>query len=289
MFATLTPVPTVLNVAASSTATIQVDPVGTYFGLRIYYTRSGVAATVAEIAADIAKIRVNLNGTTQWELTGAELQMQNAWRGISPANGEIPLWFHEPTRKEERVQDFRSWGMVGVDTFTVEIDLAASASTPAITCLRYWIPNPTVMGEIRKFKRQTVAIAATGDTVINTLPRNDRVLSMHCNSTVITNWKVKLNNFEMYNHAPVRLHNLAKEYGFTAQTGWSHLSFDFRNRGDVSGGTWIESADPFLARDPKNPYAATWPLSGYLPWEQTFTMSAATSFTLVRELSGLRE
>lgn len=290
MFAALLPVPTVLNVAAGGTASIQPDPVGTYFGLRLYYTRSGTAATVAQIASDISKIRVLLNGTTQWELTGAELQAVNAFRGISPADGEIPLWFHEPYRKSELAQDFRSWGMVGIDTFTVEVDIASGATSPGLTCLRYWLPQPTVMGEIRKFKRQTIPITATGDTTISTLPRNDRQLIFHCNSSNITNWKVKTNNFELYNHSPTRLHNLAKEYGYTAQSGWSHMAFDFRNRGDIARpGAWIDSADPFVPRDPAMPYKDTWPLREYLPWEQTFTLSSATSFTLVREVSGLRE
>lgn len=292
MFPVLGPVPTILNVGAGKTATIQVDPVGTYFGLRIYYQVNSVTltgATSTQIAADISKIRVNLNGTTQWELAGSELQAMNAWRGLSVQTGEIPLWFHEPYRKADPIQDMRSWGMIGIDTFTVEIDIASTAASPALSCLRYWLPTPTAMGEIRKFKRQTIAIAATGDTTINTLPRNDRVLGLHCVSTDITNWKVKLNNFELYNHAPLRMHNLAKEYGYTPQTGYSHLAFDFRSRGDILRGSYIDSADPFVPRDPANPYKGSWPVSAYLPWEQTFTMGAANSFTMVRELSGPRE
>jgi hypothetical protein len=283
MFIALLNIPTVLNVAAGATAVVQPDPTGTYFGIRLFYTRAGVAATAAQIASDISMIRVNLNGTTQWQLTGAELQMINAFRGLNVQNGEIPLWFHEPYRKAESQQDLRSWGMVGIDTFTIEVDIASGAVTPGLTALRYWLPTPTVMGEIRKFKRQTIPITATGDTTVNTLPRNDRQLNFHCNSSVITNWKVKINNIEYYNHAPVRLHDLMQEYGMVPQTGWSHLAFDFRNRGSL----FTEGAEPFVLTNSNG--RGVFPPTTLLPWEQTFTMSAATSFNLVRELSGPRD
>lgn len=276
------PVPQVLGgTTAGGTATITPDPTGSYFGLRLYYTRGGAAATTGQIASDILAIRVNLNGTTQWQLTGAQLQAINAFRGISPDAGEIPLWFHEPYRKAQNVQDFRTWGMVGIDNFTVEVDISGSAPTPVLTASRYWTPIPSVMGEIRKFKPVTVPISVAGDNTLTTLPRNDRILNLHCNTAIITNMKVKLNSVEQYNIAPGRLHSLAKEYGMVPQSGWQHLSFDYRNRGALG----VESLDPFL--DSKG--GVSFPYSVLLALDITLTTNAATPFTMIRELSGPRD
>jgi hypothetical protein len=278
----LLPVPQVLNgTTAGATAQIMPDPIGTYFGLRMYYTRGGAAATTGQIASDITMIRVNLNGTTQWMMSGAQLQAINSYRGINPDAGEIPLWFHEPYRKAQGNQDFRSWGMIGIDNFTVEVDISGAAPTPVLTCARYWTQIPSVMGEIRKFKPATVPITVAGDNTITTLPRNDRILNLHCNTSIITNWDVKVNNTQLYNHAPGRLHSLFKEYGMTAQAGWQHLAFDYRNRG--VGGT--ESLDPFL--DSKG--GVSFPPVTLLGLDIKLTTNAATPFTLIRELSGPRD
>lgn len=282
MFIPFLNVPQVINgTTAGVTAQIQPDPFGTYFGLRLYYKRGGAAATPAQIASDLTEIRVLLNGTIQWQLTGAQLQMVNAVRGISPDNGEVPLWFMEPYRKTEQVQDRRSWGMVGIDQFTVEVDIAAGAVTPVLTAAKLWTPIPSVMGEIRKFKRVTVPISVTGDNTVSTLPRNDRILNLHCNTTILTNVKVKLNNNEQYNIDPARIHSLAKEFGYVPQTGWQHLAFDYRRRGAM----FVESLDAFLDKDGK----AIFPALTLLPLDITFTTSAATPFTMIRELSGPRD
>ncbi|TAL03670.1 MAG: hypothetical protein EPO08_03510, partial [Rhodospirillaceae bacterium] len=90
-----TPVANVQNVAISSTATITPEPNGTYYGLRLRYQRtSGTDATQAQIAADITGIRLIVDGVQQWNLTGAQLQMLNAFRNysnIAVAAGEIPI------------------------------------------------------------------------------------------------------------------------------------------------------------------------------------------------------
>lgn len=284
MFIPFLPVPQVLNGStAGVTAVVTPDPTGTYFGLRLFYTRGGAAATPAQIASDITQVRVILNGTMQWQLNGSELQAINSFRGINPANGEIPLWFHEPYRKDQAVQDFRSWGMVGIDNFSVEVDINGAAPTPVLTATRLWTPVPSVMGEIRKFRRVVVPITIIGDNTITTLPRNDRLLNFHCNTAIITNWRVKVNNIEQYNHAPSRLANLFAEYGMTAQAGWQHLAFDYRNRGT----RYVESLDPFLPA--KSDGSQTFPPSVLLPLEMIFTTSAATAFNAVRELSGPRD
>lgn len=280
-----TPVANVQNVAISSTATITPEPNGTYYGLRLRYQRtSGTDATQAQIAADITGIRLIVDGVQQWNLTGAQLQMLNAFRNysnIAVAAGEIPIYFSEPYRVNEQAADGRSWGMNGVSTFTVEVDIAATAVTPVLKAWRLWTPFPSTMGEIRKIRPQVIQVSGTGDLSVTNFVRNDRILAFHCNSTNIANLRVKINEVEQLNTIPLEYHNMIAENGLTPQAGWTHLAFDARNR-------ILEAADPGILQN-SGPNAGRLPYVGFLPFEVIFNMSAAANFTVVREVLGPRD
>lgn len=279
-FPFLLPVSSVINVAAGSTATIRPEPNGTYFGLLLYVTTTaGAAASQANIASWITNVRVLLEDVVQWELSGAQLQAINKVRdGLTMPAGELPIWFTEPFRKSEGALDMKAWGMVGIQNFTVEVTIDAGATAPGLTCLRYWTPTPTRMGEIRKFKRNVVQVAATGELSYTLFPRNDRYLALHCASgTDITNFKVKINEIEQINTSPTRMHNLMGQWGLSSQSGYQHLMFDHRNR-------ILETAEPFILNQ-----GSQFPIVTQLPWEVTFTMGAANSFTVIREVVGPRD
>lgn len=278
-FPFILPVSSVINVAAGSTATIRPEPNGTYFGLLLYVTTTaGAAATQANIASWITNVRVLLEDVVQWELTGAQLQAVNKVRdGRTMPAGELPIYFTEPFRKSEGALDMKAWGMVGIQNFTVEVTIDAAATDVGLTCLRYWTPTPTRMGEIRKFKRNVVQVSGTGDLSYTLFPRNDRYLALHCASTDISNFKVKINEIEQINCTPTRLHNIMGQWGLSSQTGYSHLMFDHRNR-------ILETAEPFILSE-----NSRFPIQTQLPWEIVFTMSAANNFTVVREVMGPRD
>lgn len=281
-FPSLLPIPTVQNVAAGAVATIRPQPVGTYFALRLFYARAGVAATVGQIASDILSIKVMLDGVPQWELTGAQLQAINAKNGILPDNGEIPLWFTEPKRVTEAYKDARAWGMVGISDFTVEVTIDAAAVTPSLRVYRYWSAANSNPGEIRKLRRATVPITVVGDNVLTDLRPKDRILGFHCISTIITAMKVKVAEQELVNAPTVNIHSCFKEQGFVPQVGYTHLSFDSRDRVG-------EACQPFILSTVNGIQNAAFPITAYLPFEVTFTTSAATPFTMVQELVGPRD
>lgn len=268
------PVTQVKNVAAGSTANIDLEPVGTYSEIRLHYKADGVAANAATIAADISAIRVRLDGTAQWDLTGEQLQAMNALRGIAHQDGVIPLYFAESTfRKLEQGADYRAWGMGGVSQFDIEVEIHADADTPELTAYAVRDPFSRPTGEIRKFKRGNVQVAGTGEVTVNTFPRNDRYAGIHCKSTAISRFQVKVADVEHVRAAPSVIHAEMTEHGLVPQTGWSHLMFDRRNRA-------IEMMEPFVVQNGKKVL---------LPFETTFTMSSGTSFNLVRELLGPRD
>lgn len=285
-FPSLLPVSSVSQVTAGGTTTIRPGVTGTYFALRMRYTRSGVAATPAQIASDILLIKVLLDGVTQWEITGAQLQMINAKNGISPDNGEIPLWFTEPFRITETVKDAYAWGMADIKDFTVEVTIDSGATSPGLTVFKYWTVNGSVSGEIRKLRKSTVPITLVGDNVFTDWRPRNRVLGYHFNSAIVTNVRVKAAEQEMINAPVSELHSTLKEQGFTPQSGWVHVSFDGRNRAG-------EGFQPFILSDAvtsngviKN---AIFPIVADLTNEITITTSAATPFTKIDELRGPRD
>lgn len=268
------PVTQVKNVAAGSTANIDLEPVGTYSEIRLHYMADGSAANAATIAADIKAIRVRLDGTAQWDLTGAQLQTINAMRGIAHQDGVIPLYFAEsPFRKLEQGADYRAWGMQGVSQFDIEVEIDASADTPVLSAYAVRDPFSRPTGEIRKFKRGNVQVAGTGEVTVNTFPRNDRYAAIHCQSSNISRFQVKVNDVEHLRAPPAVIHAEMKEHGLLPQSGYSHLMFDRRNRA-------LEMLEPYVVQNSKKVL---------LPFEVTFTMSSAASFNLVRELLGPRD
>lgn len=270
----LVPVTQVKNVAAGATANIELEPVGTYHEIRLRYTANSVLANAATIAADILAVRVRLDGTAQWDLTGAQLQAMNAMRGIAHQDGEIPLYFSESTfRKLEQGADYRSWGMQGVSQFDIEVEIAGGATTPKLEAFAVRDPLSRPNGEIRKFKRGNVQVAATGEITVNTFPRNDRYAAIHCVSSNITKFQVKVNDVEHIRAAPAVIHAEMKEHALVPQSGYSHLQFDRRNR-------TLEMLEPFVVNNGQKVL---------LPFEVTFTMGSAASFNVVRELLGPRD
>jgi hypothetical protein len=193
----------------------------------------------------------------------------------------LTLYFQEPYRLNEIAADSRAWGMYGISQFTIEVDIAATAVSPVLKAFRLWTPTPSAMGEIRKLRPQVIQVSATGDLSFTQFPRNDRILGLHCNSTNISAWRVKVNEIEQINTTPTRYHNYITENGLVPQTGWAHLLFDARNR-------VLECLDPGILED-SGPRAGRLPYKSLLPFETVFTMSSATSFTVIRELLGPRD
>lgn len=281
-FPRLLPVSSISAVAAGAIVTIRPGADGTYYGMRFRYQRSGVAATTGQIASDIDLIRVFIDNIPQWELTGAQLQMINAKNGILPDNGEIPLHFSEIFRKTEGFLDYYAWGMNGIKDFTIEITINASAPSPTLQAYRSWSSEATTMGEIRKFRRSTMPVSVSGVNTYTDLRPTNRVLGYHCNTSIITDVKIKIAEQEVLTCPLAELHSTLKEQGFVPISGWSHLAFDGRNRIG-------EGLQPFILSPFNGQNNAAFPITGYLPFELVLTTNAATPFTMIHELRGPRD
>lgn len=166
------PVSQINGVAASSTATINLVT-----GPRRYHTiilaptiTNAGGATEANMATYFTEIRVNLEGTTQRRMSAQQLFDLNRQKGKTPTvatgttvPGHMTLMFSEPQRKGIVEREATCWGMSGVNSFQIEIDIAAGVTG---LVLKAWaliddVDEPP-MG-IVKWKREIIQVSATGD------------------------------------------------------------------------------------------------------------------------------
>lgn len=160
------------GVAAGATATINL-PVGPrrYHTIHIGYKCANVGgATEAAITAHLTEIRMNLDGVTQRKFSAAQLFNLNRQKGKSPTvsastaiPGYLTIFLAEPQRKSVLEREATCWGMKGVGSFQIEIDIAAAATSPVLSGFALIDDMDEAPMGIVKWKRETIQVSATGD------------------------------------------------------------------------------------------------------------------------------
>ncbi len=257
-------------VGAGQTATIDLAPDGTYHMLLVHYTEGAVDAIDATMRAAITAIRLKVNGKVQRTFSAAELLDINALKGQVFTAGYLQIFFAEPWRRAAQGEDALAWGMGDVDTFQMEIDIAAGRVNPALSLTAVKTRDAAPMGPIVKWRRFSVPVGAIGITTLTTLPRFDNYYAIHAFSSVIDDVEVKSDQDEVFKATLAEVALLEATYGRSQQTGLFSLDFDYTNRAfDV-----IEMQ--------KNGVRIN-------DFRVDFNMSAATAFTVVTETLGLRD
>jgi hypothetical protein len=188
--------PSFNGVGASQTAVLSV-PVGpfTYHNLKLYYTRGGTAATSAQIEADITKVRLKINGTTELELTGEQARKLAAFYGLTAVNGVIPLMFRRPMMKTVPAEEQAAIGTANVKTFDIEVDFSSSFSAGALVAYAAFEQAAKPLGMFAGIKTFTIAPVASGDFEFGGLPKDDYVVyAAHAFSALATNIQLIQNN-----------------------------------------------------------------------------------------------
>jgi hypothetical protein len=168
----LVPLNQINGVAASATATINL-PVGPrrYHALFLGYKTATVGgATEAKMASEMKEIRMNLDGVTQRRFSPQQLFDLNRQKGkvvTASASTAIPgymsIYLTEPQRRTITQREATAWGMKGIGSFQIEIDLDSTASSPVINGFALIDDIDEVPGLIVKWKRETLQVSATGD------------------------------------------------------------------------------------------------------------------------------
>lgn len=105
-----------------------------YLWMQFFFTVAGAAASKAIIQAQVSNIRVLVDGIVKFELSGTEtIYVAEYYRtNCVAATGVVPIFFARPWMEDLRNQDGPAYGLMGVDSFTVEITLAGGATINGI-------------------------------------------------------------------------------------------------------------------------------------------------------------
>jgi len=206
--------------------------VGTYEQFMFTYTTGTVGgATQVNMEAEITEIRLIVNDKVQRRCSAAELFEHNDNKGMGlPEDGEITIYFAEPWRRSAQGEDVLAWGMADVNSFQVEIDIHADATTPRLSgkCVRDDVTRP--MGPIVKWRKHSVPVTQTGLVNLTTLGKKDAYVGLHAKSAEILDAEIKVGEAEKWKGTAAESARLQRQYGRTPQTGYFHVSFDVSNR-----------------------------------------------------------
>lgn len=266
-------------VGAGQVATLDL-PVGDliYHELRLLYNTSTAGGAVqATVETEIERIRLKVNGKTQLELTAEQLIDYNAVHGQAfntlGASGaaQLPIFLSQPWRRSAQGEDALAWATGDVATFQLEVQIAASATSPTLSAKVVVEDGRRPMGPIVKLRPFTVPVSATGIVTITTFPKVDDYYGLWCWSTNIDDAEVKVDQREVYKLTAQELQYILEDHGFTWVSAVHPLKFDFTKR--VADSLRMRRADG----------------SQIAELRFDFNMAAATSFTAIAETIGLRD
>ena len=182
--------PSFRNVAAGSTAVLELPKNYTYHRVSLVYAEDGDLADAATMA-NIERIRLKINGVIMWEVTAAEMLAINQFKGHTLVDGYLNLFMSNPKAATRQAKDQMALSLANVNTAQIEVDIAAGVTNPTLVPhfeARKLIRN---IGPIRKFRRYTATAAGSGDLVYNTLPLDDGFEALYLFSSLVTGVKVR--------------------------------------------------------------------------------------------------
>lgn len=190
--------PSFEGVAAGATATLRL-PIGlTYEQLLISY----FGVTLEQIT----EIRVVGNGKTfQRYVGGLRLDMMNRYTGRAAASGVILVDFTRfglRTRQGEEVTGLGTGvpskdGSTELSTLAVEIDVAAAATAPVLSCKAIQ-SAPQALGLIRHVRQFGYNPAASGEFEISDIPKGHLFNTVHFISANVSALKIERDGFTAF-------------------------------------------------------------------------------------------
>lgn len=190
-------------------------PIGpTYKAIYLEPTIAGVAATVAEMRAQISMVRLRINGRAVWELPATNVIDLNTWYGYTATAGILPIFLTWDWVRTVPALENLAWGTANVDSLTLELETAAGATINACTATALVVPEARQLGAIVEAHQFTFAPAGAGLFEISTLPKgNGDLLALHLSGAVVTAMEVKLNGVSFRDGTSAVGNNIALTFG----------------------------------------------------------------------------
>lgn len=281
----LIPLNQINGVAAGSTATINLGTGALrYHKIMLAYKTATVGgASEANMAAEITEVRMNLNGVTQRRFSAQQLFDMNRIKGKSPTvsastaiPGYLTIYLSEPQRKTKLEREATAWGMGGVGSFQIEVDIDGGASSPVLSGFAEVDDKLEPPLGIVKWKREVIQVAATGDVSykMDTL-RGDGYQSLtfiEGTAGDIDALKLNWDGVPIYQDDENFAAEVLNGSDFTKVSKYRHVPLDWNAHADAVPSVKTNAAGKVTGN-----------VSEFIA---TLTMGVAANVTLIRELVG---
>lgn len=274
------PLNQITGVGPGSTATINLPTGLRYHQLHFEYTTDTAGGpTEVNMETELTEWRLNIDGITQRRCSTAQLFDINRTKGKTPVvgatKGYAPFYFSEPQRETYVAREASAWGMKGVGTFQIEVDIANVATQTCTLKGRALVDDlQEAPAGIVKWKREIIQVSATGELTYKLdSGKGDSYQGLHFfegTAGDIGNLRLLWDGVEIYNGDEHFYDSLLPASDYTAVAGLFHVPLDHGNPSDIlpmvvnKNGTLMR-VEEFLA---------------------TLTMDQAANVTLIREVVG---
>ncbi len=239
------------TVASNSTVTNTIPTGGSIYGIFLRCLAGTADATIANIAADIARVLVRIDGEPILDATGAQIQalvnFLGGANGANVTNGVLPLYFAQWGKNGSGVgaSAVGTWvaasafklGTLNVGQITVDVTFNSAALTvTAVECYVQRTDERVPLGSHVRYLPYPQAFSGTGAYEISTLPKapGTGLLDLHIFNANVTNATVKVNNVPVFDQVPTTLNqNILERAGFDPQTGVFSISMALANTADA--------------------------------------------------------
>jgi len=229
--------PSFRAVAAGAVSAILLPLGHTYHQLQLLMTIAGVAATPAQIIAQVAWIRLTIDGDLKIQITGAEAAyLANLYATRNSAaviqNGILPLFLARPWESEIDAIDGPAYGTEGIDSAQLEVELTGAATINAIVA-RGLVTKGTPMGRHLCIRRHVDNHGAAGDKEISDFSKriDIQMYGLHIATGLITAVELRADDVVEWEGAPAFHFSTLRAQGINPDpANWWSLLFNFRGR-----------------------------------------------------------
>lgn len=273
------------GIASGATVTQNLPAFGTYYNIIITPLAGTTLLTDAQVAADIARIRVLAEGSELCNISGRDLIIYNNFRMGTNANGsafagDLIVPFVKPKWPTDQQQTLVGIGTQDINALTVEVTFGGGALTATVMQLRAEVDNTIApLGQHLRLTTYPQNFAAAGVQELSTLPDEPNVAALayfiaHSNASIsMTDLTYFVNGSEIFRARRSNL--IAKSY-----------QNQNTNQAPAVGSTAAYTAIDFLCLDfnPSSDMATNYPLTAVQEQRLQLTWSAAPgAYNLIRE------
>jgi len=240
MSRTFRKLPSLSNVAAGSTATLQVPLGFTYDVIKLKY--SGVTL------AQLKNIQVRINAKpVQTFVDAVRLQALNKYYKRNITAGVITLWFLRPEMDNNTTRRMTSIGTADISTFDIRFDIDAAAAAPVVEAFAVRSVNQP-LGMITKIKDFPASSATSGIKELDNLPKEGRIAAIHNFKADISKCEISLNSV-VFSEFEKSLASGLQSDNSRVPDDAVHTTVDFVLEGDPSQALVVEGINDFRIRN----------------------------------------